>query len=165
MRDRRAFSLLEVVTVIAIIAISASVAVPIFYSMIARARLRSTTREVIGAIAEARMVARSGREGMTGWDTDDRVQQAGIRLADAQTLEIFVDADEDTGNQNDIVLTTLNIDSHYQITMSQSELRFQRNGTLSSETDVVVIVEHSDAEMSFEIQVAYGGRSRMERRL
>ncbi len=157
----RGFTLLEVITVSAIFAVVAATVLPSFQTMVAKAKLRTAARELMSAVTNIRTLARSGRGDIAGWSEEARVKEAGMRLVNAYTYEMFIDADDVPGNGNEISLKSKAFSSRYTITMSQEELRFRRNGTLSTENDIIILVKDAVLKHSFNLRVTFGGRSRL----
>lgn len=160
-RARRGFSAVELATTVAIVGIVAATSAPYLGKIAEKGRLRSASREVMTHITEARTLARSGREGFAGWTDDDRVVQSGIRFVDARTYELFVDANDAADGQGEIVIATHRVDEDYEIRPTQSELRFRRNGTMTTHTDIDVVIAYDAIELSHRIEVTYGGRAKL----
>jgi len=93
---RAGFTLLELMVVVAIIAIAAGLGIPSFLSARREKQLDNRTRELKAMIARAQSEAATGREltgavaGVTG-----RVRMAGIRFVDRFNYFVFVDNDDD----------------------------------------------------------------------
>lgn len=158
---RRGFSFVELSVTVAIVGIAAGTALPYFGDMAARGKLRTTTRTVLGHVAEARTLARSGREGFAGWADDDRVLQSGMRLVDERSYELFVDKDDVADGAGEVVIATHQVPEDYRIDMTQTELRFRRNGTLSTNEDITLTVVQVPLDLKIQIDVSFGGRAKL----
>ncbi|MEO1233412.1 MAG: GspH/FimT family pseudopilin [Myxococcota bacterium] len=158
---RRGFSVVELTVTVAIVAVAAATALPYFGGMAARGKLRTATRELLGHVAEARTLARSGREGFAGWGEDDRVLQSGMRMVDTGSYEIFVDSNDTADGQGEVVVATHTVPENYALEMSQTEIRFRRNGTLSTNQDVTLTLVHSGLKLKNRIEVSFGGRMKL----
>ena len=158
---RRGFSVVELTVTVAIVAVAAATALPYFGDMAARGKLRTATRELLGHVSETRTLARSGREGFAGWAEDDRVLQSGLRLVDTGTYEIFVDSNDAADGQGEVIVATHQVPESYELEMSQSEIRFRRNGTLSTSQDVTLTLVQTGLDLKNRIEVSFGGRIKL----
>lgn len=147
----RGFTLLELVIVIAIIAIVASVAIPYFSKMERRNRVGNYTRRLVGHLRQARAEASTGKctvdPGSAPCPTNSQVRSAGIRfkkntdpdLCDA--YEIFVDVDGVTnGNEVTVLDVDLLAQPGTQVRFGATvedggEIRFASNGVAEGDLD------------------------------
>lgn len=154
---------METAVTLSILTVAALTSVPYFAGMASRSKLRSTAREFLGHLSQARTVARSGREGFAGWADDARVIQSGLRVVTTQSYEIFVDSNDEADGQGEATISTIQLPDHYELTSSQAEIRFKRNGTLATEVDVKFEIKDTRLDFSHEVSVPFGGRPKLTR--
>lgn len=178
----RGFTLIEMITVIAIVGILASVAVPSFQSMRAQARWRSATQTLSGHIARTRSYALTRPD----TDTDPNNTMAGFQSWTGAVLcfasENNVDSywietrlpdvmDNCNGANPQAIagggVTTLEQGLH--ITNCQNApgspdpLRFQANGTLTTNTDRQICVTSDElGQRKNRLTVTWGGSTTLE---
>jgi prepilin-type N-terminal cleavage/methylation domain-containing protein len=169
-RKSRGFTLVEMMIVIAIVGVIAAIALPNLFHNNSLAEMRASVRRMRGNIARARTLAGTGKnENYPGWAATDRTVHAGIIFQSATQYQVFVDRDTTT-NGNEIILKVVNLadlsrDADYarSVTMvaDQAEIRFQKNGTLNSATNVNVVFTDADSGLSETIRVLFGGTTQV----
>jgi prepilin-type N-terminal cleavage/methylation domain-containing protein len=180
---RRGFTLLELITVVAIIAIAAVIVVPNYIRSRERQRIKSRSRELIQAIQFARSEAASGRIFATA-PVERRVVQAGIRFNDDRTYDVFVDDDDDPtditvvrsfaldDNQSPFIgaqggdevrVVEVTVGNNTDAPPAATEIRFRRNGTLSQPVEVEIELEDASTNQIHAVSVSYAGQARIAR--
>lgn len=133
-RARRGFSMLEVLVVVAIVAVFSALAFPKISESINRSRFNGAVRAGMGALNQARSLAisRSTVNGVVA-------EGAGIRVLSDTTYEIFIDPDDDDTNNNDVRSQLINLmteDKEGLIRLIEpapgTALRFRRDGSTQS---------------------------------
>ena len=121
MRKDSGFTLIELIVIIAIVAVFAAIAVPNFLSYMPKHRLNGAARQVMGDLMAARMKAVS--------------QNCDVAVTFASgnpEYEIWTDSNND-GNKDPGEVTTKNIQSNYYdvIISSTNNINFSSRGTAS----------------------------------
>ena len=159
---RRGFTLLEMVTVIAIVAVALGVAVPSVARMQARRALRSTAQDLMGRVEQARSLARSRRTGYPGWPEDMVVKESGLRFVGGRKVEVYVDGDKQNDGAHEVVVSAAWFQPRIALASPVTQLRFRRNGTLTTTEDLDFVLRDRPTEQEITVSVAYGGQSRLE---
>lgn len=96
MKSDKGFSLIELMVVIAIIAIVVAVAAPSYESMMAGSRLTSSSNTLVGALRLARSEAVTSKQNVFVCSSDDQATCAGswanggvVRRADGQVIRVL----------------------------------------------------------------------------
>ena len=153
--------MIELATVVSILAIAAAMVVPSLLSLTQRHMLRSTARTLVTDLLRSRGLALAGRQGLNGWGPNDRTIQAGIRITDDQQYVVFVDRDRlSNGAASELILETRDLQGELQISSAVTEIRFRANGTLLNGTnDIEVMISDAEANTRKVVRVAYGGKA------
>jgi prepilin-type N-terminal cleavage/methylation domain-containing protein len=168
-RKSRGFTLLEMMIVVAIIAVLAFIAVPNFFGSTSQAEARAAVRKFRATVARARTLAATGKnENYAGWAATDRTVEAGI-LIEANGYRLFVDRNRITdGNEIDIEVVDfgdLARGSNYANTLTigpaGEEIRFQKNGTLTVNANIDVTFRDTTTGLAQTVSIAYGGSTRV----
>ncbi len=156
---RKGFTLLEMMTVVALVLIIGAVTIPRLLAGQGRSELTSQARRMMNLTAKARSLAASGGVQATWSAPSDRVVQSGIRLVSPSQYRLFVDNNLLTDG-TEIVVKTIDLPSHLLLT-GPPEVRFKRTGTLSQPGDVQFKLTNSNTGTGRVIQIGYGGQARV----
>lgn len=178
----RGFTLIEMITVIAIVGILASVAVPSFQSMRAQARWRSATQTLSGHIARTRSYALTRPD----TDTDPNNTMAGFQswtgavlcFASQNNVDRYWIETRLSGAESNCMgthpealagggVTTLEQGLHItdcgNAPGSPNPLSFQANGTLTTNTDRQICVTSDElGQRKNRLTVTWGGSTTLE---
>lgn len=162
---RRGFTLIELMVVVAVIAVGAAIATPYFWGVVKRQRLSSATRFTVSELRRARSMAIArARFPLRG--TAERAESAGLRVASPTVLVLFADADTTTGNSNESDLSRFdlrNVEADGTIelvTPAAGEIiRFGRDGSTRG-TEIVLRDTMTGQERAIEITA--GGQFLMD---
>ena len=174
----RGFSLMEIMVVLAIVAILGTVSVMWFVRAQKDARLNAVAASVMGRILEARTEALTGRViangagapagapgEFQGWAAQPMVRSAGFRVTSATTFEVFVDQDTQPGGEEVIHETDFmaqsdsNRISFAPNTVGRS-IRFQRDGRARGDQEFQLI--ENSTQRGRQITVTGVGQVRIE---
>lgn len=160
---RRGFSILELVTVMAIVAVTIALSMPLFARTQRRDDLRRAARSLIGDLNRARSLAASGYRTNVSppWAPTDRSVNAGVTIVSPNTYALFIDRDGTTDG-DEITVAVMSLPNFMTITspLPGQEIRFRPNGTVVAPANFVI----ADAEqgMSRTIIVSGGGAARIQ---
>lgn len=162
---RRGFTLVELMVAIAMIAVLAAIAVPLFGAMFQRQRLNEAARGAVSMLRRARSLAIArGPFQVAGSALTART--AGVRLESDRQLVLFVDADEDRSNANHLELERLDLLAvdpsgtlRFASPSAGSEIRFAQDG---STRHVVVEIEERGGQRVRRLQVQAAGVIRLD---
>lgn len=143
-RRTRGFTLLEMVVVIAIVAIMAAVTVQLFSNWIAYDKPRRSARLLLGDVNRARSYAASGFQpsGAPGWAATDRTVNAGIIISATNAYTVFVDRNGITdGDEYPIAVVTLPDPVTISAPAVGQEVRFRQNGMTSGPSVDLVVTD------------------------
>ncbi len=157
-RKRRGYSLMELVTVLAIVGISAGIALPNYREAELRSEARHQVDRLAGDISMARLKAMSGWRPSTGWQDSERTAQAGIRFVSAQEYVLFVDNNSDSSDQGEVVFRRVMLPDRYALNFVDAELRFKRNGLQVEAKDQRIGLEDQLSSLQRWVEVSYGGQ-------
>ncbi|MFO0725472.1 MAG: GspH/FimT family protein [Myxococcota bacterium] len=135
MSRRRGYSLMEVMVTVGLIAILAALAIPKTREMMDRSRFNGAVRQGAGALETARgwAISRSNQGGV-------RAETAGLRVVSRTAYEIFVDPDDDTTNNNEVVAQRIDLlevspeGNVHVLEAPGTMIRFRRDGGTTAQT-------------------------------
>lgn len=150
----RGFTLVELMVVVALVAIVASIAVPSFQAIIANSRLSSSTNDLVGVLNFARSEAiRRGRSVTVS-------PSVGSNWANGAS--VWMDANDDGAMQAaEEMRRTPAAPGDVSVTSSQTSFRFTGGGLASSAVSIDVC-DGRAGETGSQITVTIGGRIRSE---
>ncbi len=156
--------------VIAIVGILAALVIPNFARSREFAQLHRATRKIVGVVARARTLAATGKnENYAGWAPTDRTVQSGI-LITATGYQLFVDRNRILDGDEILIevvdyatIGTIDYAQNVQLTAPApgTEIRFDKNGTLSTPSDVNVILRDAGSGVTETVRIAYGGSTKI----
>jgi type II secretory pathway pseudopilin PulG len=155
------------VIVVAIVGILAALVIPSFTRSNDLADMRAASRKLMGTLVRARTLASSGKnENYPGWLPTDRTAQAGLFLTTTD-FRLFVDRNNVTDG-DEIILEVVdfteagsNYAANVLIQAPPAEIRFQRNGTLTTTTNQDIVLEDQGSGLRQTIRLTYGGSVRL----
>ncbi len=166
---RRGFTLLEIVIVIAIIAIIGAMAVPMTNQLRQREALRGASRMLVMNLRAARTSAASGQT--VGVDADGRAVRArfgGLAVLSATQYVVFVDADGAPGSGDEQTLRTVDFlaedpQSRVRIAAPSAgqEVRFTANGTLAAGSQTGLRLIDEDTNQGQDVAVSLTGHAQL----
>ncbi len=156
---RKGFTLLELMTVIALVLIVGAITIPRLLASQGRSELTSQAREMMNLAAKARSLAASGGVQATWSAPTEKVVQSGIQLVSPSRYDLFIDNNLQTDG-TEIVTKTITLPNHLQLT-GPAEVRFKRTGTLSKPGDVQFKLTNSITGTGRVIKIGYGGQARI----
>jgi type IV fimbrial biogenesis protein FimT len=146
--SQRGFSLIEIIVVVAILAVSAGVAIPVYIGMKPSIRLSGATRQIMGDLMWARMQAISQNN------------EFKIFFLDNHRYTILDDDDNDgTIDSGELTVTKDIHDEHYDVTLSwTAEPIFHPRGNASPAATVTI----TNPSGTKTVTIAMTGRVKIE---
>lgn len=155
---RRGFTVLELMVAVCVLGTLAALAVPAYGRLRARSGVREASQRIAHHIERARALARSRRTGVPGWGSGEVVRSAGLRVVDGTRVEVYIDSGEVERPGTQAVIAGLDVHGSLRIEPENHEIRFRRNGTLSTTADEWVRVVDEDYGIVADLVVYYGGQ-------
>ncbi|MBL7195155.1 MAG: GspH/FimT family pseudopilin [Desulfobacterales bacterium] len=148
------FTLIELIVIIAIVAVFAAIAVPNFLSYMPKHRLNGAARQVMGDLMAARMKAVSQNRRVKVFFYNDPVNQYKI-CDDANNNGTVADG------EGDVQLKDIQ-DEYHDVTLTKSaDPVFQPRGTVSPTTKIT-LSSTSDSSLIKYVKVAITGRVKID---
>lgn len=167
---RRGFSLLELMIVVALVAVLGAIAVPFSESYRRSQQLRDASRMLMTNLRSARSAAVSGAnlQGFGGVG-DVRARVAGIRIDSDSSYLVYVEGGQAAlGNVEVVTLRTVSFladlpGSQLRIAAPApgSEIRFTSQGRLTDGSPTLVRLEDPSSGLVKEIQISLAGAPRL----
>lgn len=164
-RSKRGFTLIEIVVVVAIVAIGAAIAIASMMRSQNKSDLRSAASDMVSMVKRARSLARSGSVPVTTWPANARTRNAGIRVISPTRYVVFADNDDQSnGAASEAVVEMIDLPSKYGGSMSIQEapgfeVRFRANGTLSVPNDQTLTFLDPSGGGQRTVTITFGGNA------
>lgn len=164
MKQRRGFSLLEIVITVAIVALLAAVAYPFFTNSIEKGKLNDVTKRMLAHFTKARNLAASGQTD-SSWGGGDRTITALVRIESATGYTVYIDRD-DVWDGDEVAVQVVDFTisdpgSDIRITAPAplTVIRFRSNGTLTGGGQVDITL--TDNNRTRNLRVTVGGLTKI----
>lgn len=157
----KGFTVVELVAALAVIAIFASMSVPLLQRSSRRVMLRRTAQAMVADVAEARGLAAAGARRGTPWSSTDRTRSTVLEINDDHSYVVAADRDM-TDDGDEIVVATVQLPTNLRI-LSPSPgtmMRFRANGTVIAPFDIVL--QDRESRASYTVVVSSGGLARVK---
>jgi prepilin-type N-terminal cleavage/methylation domain-containing protein len=163
---RRAFSLVELMVTIAIVALVVAVAVPMFSRSRRHAEIKNAARLFIAHLTKARSLAAAGGRS-PDWGAKERTVSAGIQIVSDSRYIIFfdknerADGDEVLAQVIDYAVANPGLSLKITSPVAPAEVRFRSNGTLATGSVTSIVLADGDTGQQRTIGVSSGGAAKI----
>lgn len=159
---RLGFTIIEVLVVVAILAIGAAIALTTLNRGTSKADMHAAANAMVGHFRRAQSMAKTGTTPQGAFAPGQRTVQAGIRIVSPTNYTLFIDNDN-VSNGGEVAVEVVDLvqswGTGFSITApaAPTEIRFRRNGTLDQPSNVNVVMRDAHGNTQRTITVTYGG--------